>query len=93
MAGVAALLFRRALRSLAPAPGATAVLMLWLMIGLVGVGTSALVSFPFQQPIAILRVVAYLAILSLLDARVRRLAPREVKLPSSRPVRLESPCC
>ena len=40
-----------------------------------------------------LLVMAYLAILSLLDARVRRLAPQEVRLPSSRPVRLESPYC
>ena len=95
--GVAAvLLFRRVLRASASAPDGgerpepaaepNSVLMVWPMIGLLGVSTSALVSFPFQQPIAILLVMAYLAILSLHDARVRGLPPRELKLPP-RPVR------
>ena len=83
----AVLLFRRTLRSCESDSGPSSVVMLGPLIGLVGIGTSALVSFPFQQPIAILLIMVYLAILSLHDARVRELPAREVKLPAQ-PVRL-----
>ena len=84
---VVVLLFRRTLRSFKSDSGTNSVVMLGPLIGLVGIGTSALVSFPFQQPIAILLIMVYLAILSLHDARVRELPAREVKLPAQ-PVRM-----
>ena len=83
----AVLLFRRTLRSCESDSGPSSVVMLGPLIGLVGIGTSALVSFPFQQPIAILLIMVYLAILSLHNARVRELPAREVKLPAQ-PVRM-----